>query len=98
MDVIKDPRSYERNKKNYNTLVHILKDNGNCMLVGCTQCLFSYNRYNIYKGTTTGLCCRILDNFNVSFNSYNHLKIYYIAMVLSLYTEAERLTYLIQDS
>ena len=96
MDVIKDPRSYEKNKKYYNILVHMLNESGSCLIFDCRDCPFSFKKYlNVY---TDGLGCHMLDNFPVEFNSYSHCKMYYIARVISMYTEAEKLTYLIQDS
>jgi hypothetical protein len=99
MIVIKDPKSYEKNKKYYNTLVNMLNSSGNCncIRINCSDCPFSYdsNSENIIN---FNFGCYTLDSLQEFNKSYTQLKIYYCLMLFSLYTSAEKLTYLIQDS
>ena len=90
MDIIKDPRSYEKNINYYRSLITIINKDGDCVTTRCRNCPFLIEDYSIRS-------CLISHYFN-PYNNKIHIdnKIYYSAMLLSLYTDAERLTYLIQ--
>jgi hypothetical protein len=88
MEFIKDPRLYPKNIHYYKALSKIISEYGNCLNVRCRSCPFA-SEWPV-------IGCLIGEYLKPYGNAHSDNKIYYSAMLLSLYTEAEVLTMLIQ--
>jgi hypothetical protein len=85
--IMRNPKTFPKNIHYYKSLTTIIKEGGNCITVRCRNCPFSINY---------GEDCFIGKYFKPYNDAHLDNKLYYSAILLSLYTEAEVLTMLIQ--
>ena len=103
---LKNQNLITKNMRTLKGIYYILNNNGACSIEYCNPCTFNTsNSYSINEN-----CCVFSDVFSVRNKSdvfsvrnkigpgscYSHCKIYYCLMLLTLYTNAEKLTYSIQ--